>query len=306
MRRLQAMVLSLAAVAGASAWCQTPATRQQAESWQDQQKTQAWATQALRGSPRRHEWVEIVHGARTLKAFVTYPQGQRNAPAVLVLHEVFGLTDSTLATADAISAMGYVTVTPDMLSGFAPDGGGTSAFPSTRLAGDFMTLLPDETINATLNAWSDYAARLPGSNRKIAIAGFSWGGGAAFRYAASAVHRPGLQAVFVFYDVGPPAVTQGPDRFAKNAPAVPLGRIDVPVYGFYPERDTRVMASLPPTKDAMAAAAKPFDAVVYPGAEHAYMRVGADPADRNPANAAALKASYARLEALLGALPTAP
>ena len=52
----------------------------------------------------------------------------------------------------------------------------------------------------------------------------------------------------------------------------------------------------------MAAARKKFDAVVYPGAEHAYMRVGADPADRNPANAAAVKASHARLKAVLGAL----
>jgi dienelactone hydrolase len=52
----------------------------------------------------------------------------------------------------------------------------------------------------------------------------------------------------------------------------------------------------------MTAAGKTFDAVVYPGAEHAYMRVGADPGDRNPANAAAVKASLARLKTFLDAL----
>jgi carboxymethylenebutenolidase len=304
MKKLIVLMLGIASFAGASTYGQTTAPGQSArpENWQEQQKSQAWATAKIRNSPRHHEWVQISLGGRTLKAFVTYPQGKRHAPAVLVLHEVFGLTDSTLATADAISAMGYVTVTPDMLSSFAPDGGGTSAFPTVHMTGDFMTVLPDDTVNATLNAWADYATRLPDTDGKLAVVGLSWGGGAAFRYAASADHRRNLQAVFVFYDVGPPAVTQGPDKFGKNKSPISVDRIDVPVHGFYPDQDARVMASLPATKDAMAAAGKTFDAVVYKGAEHAYMRVGEDPADRNPANAAAVKASMARLQALLGTL----
>jgi carboxymethylenebutenolidase len=108
--------------------------------------------------------------------------------------------------------------------------------------------------------------------------------------------------VFVFYDVGPPGVTQGPDRFGKANPPAPVDRIDVPVYGFYPERDLRATNSVPATKEAMSAAGKTFEAVVYTGAEHAYMRLGSDPADHNPANAAAVKASYTRLKALLDAL----
>lgn len=304
MKALNTIVFCIAALAGSYALAQAPAPNPSArpETWQDQQKSQAWAAEKIRNSPRRHEWATISLGGRTLKAFVTYPERQRHAPVVLVLHEVFGLTDSTLATADAISAMGYVTVAPDMLSSFAPDGGGTSAFPTVRMAGDFMTVLPDETVDATLNAWTDYATHLPGTDGRLAVVGLSWGGGAAFRYAASSAHSRSLQAVFVFYDVGPPAVTQGPDKFGKNKPPVSVARIDVPVHGFYPDQDARVMASLPATKEAMAAAGKTFDAVVYPGAEHAYMRIGADPADGNPANAAAVKASLARLKALLGAL----
>lgn len=304
MKTLNVLVLCAAALAATGAQSEAPAqeAREHPLTWQDQQRAQAWAGAALRASPRRHEWVEIALGGRTLKAFVTYPEGERRAPAVLVLHEVFGLTDSTLATADAISEMGYVTIAPDMLSSFAPDGGGTSAFPTVRLAGDFMTVLPDETVDASLNAWADYATHLPGTDGRFAIAGLSWGGGAAFRYAASARHRRNLQAVFVFYDVGPPAVTQGTARFAKNVPPLSVERIDVPVYGFYPDQDARVMASLAATRSAMTTAGKKFDAVVYTGAEHAYMRVGADPANRNPANAAALKASQARLKTVLGGL----
>lgn len=300
MHRTPAFLLCLAALTATGARAQSPAP---AVTWQDLQTSQAWATEQLRKSPRRHQWVEIALGGRTLKALLTYPPTEHPAPVVLVLHEVFGLTDSTLATADAIAAMGYPTLAPDMLSGFAPDGGGSSGFPSTRAAGNFMTLLPDDTVNATLNAWSDYAARLPGSDGSMAVVGLSWGGGAAFRYAASGVHRDHLRAVYVFYDVGPPAVTQGPEKFDKDAAAVSLDRLDVPVHGFYPQRDTRVMASLQRTRDAMTAAGKPFDAVVYPGAEHAYMRLGAAPGDGNPANAAALKASLARLQTSLAALP---
>ncbi|MRW92085.1 hypothetical protein GJ699_18990 [Duganella sp. FT80W] len=287
MKRIIALLLCLAALAASNAGAQSPA--------------QSATTEKLRSSPQRHEWIEIALGSRRLKAMLITPQTKPAGPVVLVLHEVFGLTDSTLATADEIAAMGYITLAPDMLSGFAPDGGGTSGFASTRLAGDFMTLLPDATVNATLNAWSDYAATLPGSNGKTAVVGLSWGGGAAFRYAASGVHRAGLQAVYVFYDVGPPAVTQGPDKFKPDAAPLSVDRIDVPVHGFYPERDTRVMASLRKTRDAMAAAGKRFDVVIYPGAEHAYLRVGAAPDDANPANAAAIKASYARLQALLAA-----
>ena len=59
------------------------------------------------------------------------------------------------------------------------------------------------------------------------------------------------------------------------------------------------MLSIQATKDAMTAADKRYDLVVYDGADHTYMRVREDPADRNPANAAAVKASLARLGALL-------
>src|SRR5258706_3939158 len=98
----------------------TPAAFSQApqggatQTWADQQKSQAWATQKLGTSPRHQEWVRIAAGHRSLKAWVDYPAVKRKAPVVLVLHEVFGLTDSTRNTADQIAAMGYIAITPDM------------------------------------------------------------------------------------------------------------------------------------------------------------------------------------------------
>jgi carboxymethylenebutenolidase len=77
----------------------------------------------------------------------------------------------------------------------------------------------------------------------------------------------------------------------------------VPVYGFYGEMDlttaTPVALSVQDSKRAMAAAGNFYEPVIYEGAEHAYMRLGEDPAEKNPANAAADKASLIRLEKLL-------
>jgi carboxymethylenebutenolidase len=266
------------------------------------QAAQGWATQKLAASPRRREWVTLDAGGQALRACVIYPQDRPKAPVVLVLHEVFGLTDSTLNTADEIAAMGYVVIAPDMLSGLAPNGGGTPGFPSSREAANVNTAVPPEAVDARVAAWAAYGLALPQAEDRLAIVGLSWGGGEAFRYAADPGHNPALKLIAVFYDVGPPAVTQGPNRDAKTTPPASVAAIDVPVYGFYGGTDARVINSLPATKAAMAAAGKVYQPTVYDGADHAFMRLGEDPANTNPADAAAAKASLARLKGLLDGL----
>jgi carboxymethylenebutenolidase len=290
-------------LAAPSAFCQTavsrpsqPApTQRQQQGWAGQQSQQAWATQKLAKSPRRGEWVKISNGSRTLKAFVIYPEVKRNVPVVLVLHEVFGLTDSTRNTADEIAAMGYIAIAPDMLSGRGPNGGDVESFDQPHGASDTLTGLSDEAVNGDLNAWADYGDKLPGSNGKFAIVGLSWGGGAAFRYVAS-TQRKDLKAVCVFYDIGLPQETQ---HFPGAPASISVAPITVPVYGFYGSTDTRPLVTLDATKAAMAAAGKFYEPVVYEGADHAFMRVGEDPSNTNPANAAAVKETLVRLEKLL-------
>jgi carboxymethylenebutenolidase len=296
---LVCVTLSFAQVAAYPQTLQIPVPQgRPSQTWADQQKSQAWAAEKLAKSPRRNEWVKISNGSRTLKAWVVYPEAKAKVPVVLVLHEVFGLTDSTRNTADEIAAMGYIAIAPDMLSGYGPNGGDVSSFPTSHDASETNTSVRNEAVNADLNAWADYGDKLPASNGKFAIVGLSWGGGAAFRYAAN-TQRKDLKAVCVFYDVGPPTVTQGPTRNAKDNPPVSVTKITVPVYGFYPSEDTRVMSSLQATKEAMAAAGKKYNVVVYDGADHAYMRVGEDPANSNPANPPAVKASLDRLQRVL-------
>src|SRR5665213_1617622 len=91
---------------------------------------QDWAKARLDQSPRHHEYVSLKHDGRTVQAFVVYPEASRKAPVVVLIHEIFGLTDWAKEMADEIAAKGYIVIAPDLLSGHGPKGGGFSEFAS--------------------------------------------------------------------------------------------------------------------------------------------------------------------------------
>ena len=246
---------------------------------------QDWAKQKLNKSPRHQEWVKLTHGNRTVDAFVVYPEVSHKAPVVVLIHEIFGLSDWARSMADDIAAMGYIVVAPDLLSGFGPNGGGTSAFPDQQAVTKAVSGLDADIVTADLNAAADYGKKLPAANGKLAVTGYCWGGGKSFLFATE---RHDLSAAFVFY--GPPP------------PTASMTSIAAPVYGFYAGNDARITATIPDAKTAMAAAGKKYDPVVYDGAGHGFMRAGEDPGDTNPANATARTEGLNRLEALLNGL----
>jgi len=216
---------------------------------------QEWAKQTLEKSTRHQEWVQIKHDNRVVNTFVVYPEVKSKAPVVIVIHEIFGLSDWARSVADKLAANGYIAVAPDLLSGSGPNGGGTSAFASTQDTMKAVSGLDPDVVTADLNAVADYAQKLPAANGKLAVSGFCWGGSQSFRFATN---RKDLKAAFVFYG-GPP----------KDVAA-----ITAPVYGFYGGDDTRVDATIPDTITAMKAAGKTYDPVTYEGAKHGFMRAG--------------------------------
>ncbi len=244
--------------------------------------SQDWAKTILNKSPRHQEWVKVKYGNRTVDAFVVYPEVSHKAPVVLLIHEIFGLSDWARSMADDIAAMGYIVIAPDLLSGDGPNGGGTSAFPDQQSVIKAVSGLDPSRITADLNATADYALKFPSANGKLAVIGFCLGGGQSFRFATT---RSGLSDAFVFY--GPPP------------PADALKSITAPVYGFYGGSDARISSTVPDAKTAMAAAGKTYDPVIYDGAGHGFMRAGEDPANTNPANTAARNQALARLKELL-------
>ena len=242
--------------------------------------SQDWAKAILNKSPRHQEWVKLTHGNRTLQAFVVYPEVSQKAPVIVLIHEIFGLSDWARSMADDLAAAGYIVIAPDLLSGFGPNGGGTSEFPDMQSTTKAVSGLDAATVMADLNAAADYGKKLPAANGKLAVVGFCWGGGKSFQFATE---RKDLSAAFVFYGT-PPSDFSG---------------ITAPVYGFYAGNDARITATVPATKDAMAAAGKKYDPVVYDGAGHGFMRAGEDPANTNPANTTARTEGLKRLLTVL-------
>ncbi len=242
---------------------------------------QEWAKSKLASSPRHHEYVTVQSGSRAVQVFVDYPESRAKAPVIVMIHEIFGLTDWAKEMADELAAQGYIVVEPDLLSGMGPGGGGSASFADQDSTVKAVSMLDPAQVSADLNAVADYGTKLPAANGKLAVAGFCWGGGKSFLFATQ---RADLKAAFVFY--GPP----------PSDAALPA--IHAPVYGFYASEDARISSTVPATTAAMKTAAKRYDPVVYEGAGHGFMRAGEAP-DASPANRKARDDGLARLLALL-------
>lgn len=241
---------------------------------------QEWAKQRLDQSPRHREWVAVKHGGRSVQTLIVYPEVKEKAPVILVIHEIFGMTDWAQEVSDEFAAEGYIAVAPDLLSGMGPNGGGTSSFDQDG-AIKAVSSLPPEQITEDLNAAADYGLKLSAARNKLFVTGFCWGGGQSFRFATN---RRDLASAFVFYGTPPP----------KDA----MARITAPVYGFYGGNDSRIGATIPQAKADMKELGKTYDPVVYEGAGHGFMRAGEAP-DANEANKKARDESWVRLKKLL-------
>jgi carboxymethylenebutenolidase len=248
---------------------------------------QDWAKTRLEASPRHHEYVPLKHGSRTVQAFVVYPEVKTKAPVVVLIHEIFGLSDWAKEMADELAGQGFIVIAPDLLSGFGPGGGGSSEFPSQDATVKAVSGLDPDVVNADLDAAADYGKHLPAADGKIAVVGFCWGGGKSFAFAT---HRKDLSAAFVFYGPGPADVST----------------ITAPVYGFYAGNDARIGATIPATVAAMKAASKKYEPVTYDGAGHGFMRAGEDPANTVPGNKTARDEGFARLVKLIHEMKSAP
>lgn len=243
---------------------------------------QDWAKAAIDKSPRHMEWVTVTNGNREVKCFIAYPEVKEKATAVLVIHEIFGLTDWVRSVADQLAAEGYIAIAPDLLSGAAPGGGGTAELGGNDAVRKAISSLPPEQITADLNAVAKYVAALPAANGKVTVGGFCWGGAQSFRYATN---NKDLKGSFVFYG--------SPPDSKKD-----MERIQCTVYGFYAANDARITTTVPKTKELMKEAGKTYDPVIYDGAGHGFMRGGQDPEGR-PADKKAREAAWKRWLELL-------
>ena len=225
------------------------------------------AAEALKKSSRHQEWVDVkVPGSgEVVKTFVVYPERKEKAPVVIVIHEIFGLTEWIRGVADQLAEDGFIAVAPDLLSGKGPNGGGTEEL-GDKATQVIRTLTPEEVV-AKLNAVREYGIKLPASNGKSASIGFCWDGSTSFNYA---VAQPALNAAAVYYGGSP----SDPAAYAK---------ITAPVLGLYGGNDARVNATIPTAQENMKG--KVYEPHTFEGAGHGFLR------QQNGANGANMKAT---------------
>jgi carboxymethylenebutenolidase len=244
----------IAAGVGAAALSQTPAApaRQEALPPSDTQ-----AAAVLAASPRHGEYVDIVAPGRDapLKTWVVYPERKDKAPAVIVIHEIYGLTDWIRGVADQLARDGFVALAPDLLSGKGAKGGGTEEFATRDEVTAAIRALPRADIMKWLDAVRAHAVKLPASNGKTATVGFCFGGSVSFEYATA---QPALDAAVVYYGSSPDATK--------------LGSIKGAVLGLYGGDDARVNATVPGAEAEMKRLGTTYEVHTYEGAGHGFLR----------------------------------
>ena len=196
------------------------------------------------------EYVKYASGKDTITAYLAYPESPKPAPAVIVIHEIFGMSDFIKQTTEQLAKDGFVAIAPDLLS----RRGGTPA--TTDSARKLIATLNPDTVTMDLDATRAYVNQIKAVRRgEVGIIGFCWGGGQSFRYATNA---PELKAFVVCY--GPSPNPEDMKKIRANG------------LGVYGENDARINAGLNDAAAAMKAAGKPYPYKVYSGVGHGFLR----------------------------------
>ncbi|MEX2529521.1 MAG: dienelactone hydrolase family protein [Gemmatimonadota bacterium] len=233
------------------------------------------ALERLETSPRHGEWLTVPAGdGDEIRAWVVHPERSDPAPVVVVIHEIFGLTDWIRAVADQLAADGYLVIAPDLLSGMGPGGGGTESVDADG-ARALIGELERPDARRRIRAAGSYATGLPGASGQIATLGFCWGGSASFDMAT--LDWDELAAAVVFYGTSP----------ADEE----LSGVEVPVLGLYAEDDARVNTTIETAAAVLADGGQRFEHEIYPGAGHGFLR---QQDGRDGANLAASEAAWPR------------
>jgi carboxymethylenebutenolidase len=217
---------------------------------------------ALKTSPRHGEWVDIkTPSGATVKAWLEYPSASTKTGVVIVIHEIFGLTDWVRGVADQVAKDGFIAIAPDVISGMGPNGGGSAELGQQGSTQVIRTLTSDERT-ARLDAVLAYGKTIPSSNGKTGVVGFCWGGGSSLSYAIS---QPGLNAAVMYYGPAPTL----PNSQTLDLSGLPT--IKAPILAHYPSTDQRTLVSAQPISDEMKKLGKSFEFHVYDGATHGFM-----------------------------------
>jgi carboxymethylenebutenolidase len=185
---------------------------------------------------------------RKTQGYLVKPKPAGAHPAVIVIHEIWGLVDHIKDVARRLGAEGFVALSVDLFDGQIV----TKLEEGMKMRQKFS----EEKILSDLNGAFNYLRKLDFVNPKgIGSMGFCMGGGLSL---LSACHIPELASAVVFYGRNP-----SPIDLVKN--------IQCPILCNYAGADMGISESdINLLKQTLTKHGKVFDMKVYPGAPHAF------------------------------------
>ena len=211
----------------------------------------------VRAAPARSaapetSFVQVGSGEHTAGAFVAWPAGEKPAPAIIVVHEWWGLNDQIREVARRLSSQGYLAIAPDLYHG--------KVASDPMKPHELMRGLEKPEALETLEAAAAWARAQPRSAKsRIGVIGFCMGGGLAQDLA---LQDPRVAAAVMFY--GSP----------ETDPAQ-LAKLKGVLQAHFGEQDEGIpIKHIDEFRAALQKAGKSADIYVYPGAGHAFMHEG--------------------------------
>jgi carboxymethylenebutenolidase len=229
--------------------------------------------------------------------FLARPDRGR-APGVVMIHDVWGLSDHTRDFAQRLAREGFAVLAIDL---YRRDG----ARPTDP--GAWMRALSDPAVLADLGAGRRFLASHPDATDRVGVLGFCMGGTYALMAGCADL---GFAAAVPFYGLlshshGLLHDPAGPDRVRKpREPLAMASELRCPLLAFFGDQDQFVpMDDVRALERELARAGAPAEVVVVAGAGHAFMNDTRPDAFRPEAAAEAWRRTVAFLRAQLG--PTA-
>ncbi len=193
--------------------------------------------------------------------FLAQPKGDTKRGSVIVVHEIFGLTDHIRDVACRYAQHGYTALALNL---FTREGEPPSLSGGFEALREFVGKVPDAQIMGDLDGAMDYLGSMEHSNGKVGIVGFCWGGRIAMLYDA---HAPNLDAAIAYYGriIGPTTPNQ------PRHPLELVAQMNAPLLGHFGAEDTSITPEhAAQLRDALEAAHKTAEIYVYDNAGHAF------------------------------------
>lgn len=182
-------------------------------------------------------------------------------PVVLVVQEIFGVHEHIRDVCRRLAKLGYLAIAPELYFRHG-DPGKYDNIPT--LLKEIVSKVPDEQVMSDLDLCVAWAAGHGGNTARLGITGFCWGGRVVWLYAA---HNPRLKAGVAWYG----RIRGDASGLNPRHPIDVAGELKAPVLGLYGAQDQGIPAAdAEAMREALKAAGKPGEIVIYPDAGHAF------------------------------------